>query len=62
MKPDKRNKGRSSWPSLRPWARWVKWYSKRKNRAATREKLHHEKYDDIPSNKPVKTEDPWGWD
>lgn len=62
MKPDKRKNGPNSDMSQRPWGKWVKWFSKRKNRAATRDALHHEKYDDIPSNKPVKTEDPWGWD
>jgi hypothetical protein len=62
MKPDKLKKGRHSWPSVVPCGKWVKWFSKRKNRAATRDTLHHEKYDAIPSNKPVKTEDIWGWD
>jgi len=62
MKPDKRKKGRSSWPPVRPWAKVVKWVTKRKNRAATREKLHREDYDAMHPNKQVKTEDPWGYD
>jgi ribosomal protein L33 len=45
-----------------PWKKWVKYFTHRKNRRATKEKLDHEKYDDIPQDKPVKEEDPWGWD
>lgn len=46
----------------RPWMRWVKKFTSRKDRQATREKLHHEEYDDIPQGKRTKVEDPWAWD
>jgi len=48
--------------SRRPWMKWVKYFTHRKNRRATKEKIKQEKLDEIPQNKPVKTEDPWGWD
>ena len=44
------------------WKKWTKYFSHRKNRQTTRRKLHHEEYDQIPKNKEVDTEDPWGWD
>lgn len=40
----------------------VKHFDNRKNRQATREKLSHEMYDDIPQNGKVKQENIWNWD
>lgn len=48
--------------SERPWMKDVKHFTNRKDRQATREKLHHKDYDDIPKDKRVKEEDPWAWD
>jgi len=55
-RPSERRKRR------RPWMQSVKKFSKRRNRQATRQCLHHERHDAIPQNKLVATEDPWGWD
>jgi len=55
-------KGREHHPSDRPWMKWVKIFSNRKDRQATKQKIHHEEYEDIPKDQPTKTEDPWGWD
>jgi hypothetical protein len=46
----------------RRWKRWLKWFSKRKDRAALREALGRGNFDNIPKQGPIKTEDPWGWD
>ncbi len=56
-----KSKGREHWPSEEPWMKDVKNFSHRKNRQTTRQLLHHEKYDDIPKDKPADTDDPWGW-
>ncbi len=57
-----KSKGREHWHSERPWMKTVKELSHRKDRQTTRQLLYHERYDDIPSNKPADTENPWGWD
>lgn len=58
----KQKKSKGKQKPRRPWMKWVKWMTRKKNRAATNDTLHHEKFDDIPTNKQVKAEDPWGWD
>lgn len=58
MRGKKDNKNQKS---RRPYAKSVKHYGKRKNRQATREALHHKKYDKF-GQKRVKDEDSWGWD
>lgn len=57
-----KSRGREHWKSPRPWMKSVKEFSRRKNRQATRQLLHHERYDKIPQNKLVATADPWDWD
>lgn len=57
-----KRKGREHRPNRRPWARYVKKFTHRKDRQAPREALSQERYDDIPRDRPVKEEDPWCWD
>lgn len=42
--------------------RFIKFFSTRMNRNATKEKLSSENYDDIPAKDLTKKEDPWSWD
>lgn len=45
----------------RPWMSDVKWQTRRKNRQATRQHLHHERYELIPQGQLAEREDPWAW-
>lgn len=44
-----------------PWNKILKKTSNSKNRQATRNAITHEKFDDIPQDKPVKTDDVWNY-
>lgn len=57
-----KSKGAKQEQSQRPYMKHVKEVTKGKDRAAVREAIAHEQYDEIPNNRRVKEEDPWGWD
>jgi hypothetical protein len=57
-----KSKGAKQERRQQPWMPVVKEATKGKDRAATRQLLHHGQYDDIPKHRRVKTEDPWVWD
>lgn len=40
----------------------VKYFSKKKNRRATRDKINQGEFDDIPQNGPMLEDNPWNWD
>lgn len=46
----------------RPYIPVVKKVTKGKDRAAVREAIAHERYEDIPRFERMKKEDPWAWD
>lgn len=57
-----KSKGAKQERRQRPWMPIVKEVSNSKDRAATRQALHREQYEDIPNDRRVKEEDPWAWD
>lgn len=57
-----KDKGSKHPKYTRSWKKFVKHFTHRKNRQATKQILHHEEYDKIPEGHLIKEEDPWGWD
>lgn len=57
-----KDKGKKQEESQRPWGKTVKQFSNKKDRAAVRDALAHEEYDEIPNKRRMREEDPRDWD
>jgi len=54
---DQRNQERR-----KPWMPLVKWITTRRDRAMTKQALHHEDYDKLSNSERLHEEDPWYYD
>jgi len=61
MLKDKGSKHPKKWHNRRG-LKDLKNEGRTKNRAATRQAIHHEQFEDFTKTKPLRTGNPWNWD